>query len=129
MSDVKNNVVVMSSRDFNCPEDVAQYLMQLKTHPELTLSDNQPESYFLAKEGLYGIDRAGESRLIMAGYIIPVGLAADKNQSAGLSVVFYCQTTSGLVSQEIVPVAEAMALVRALNKMTKAGMPESVRIA
>ncbi|MGK2204742.1 hypothetical protein ACR96F_26350, partial [Klebsiella pneumoniae] len=26
-------------------------------------------------------------------------------------------------------VAEAMALVRALNKMTKAGMPESVRIA
>ncbi|MEA1567003.1 hypothetical protein RPL09_22610, partial [Salmonella enterica] len=25
-------------------------------------------------------------------------------------------------------VAEAMALVRALNKMTKAGMPESVRI-
>ncbi len=25
--------------------------------------------------------------------------------------------------------AEAMALVRALNKMTKAGMPESVRIA
>lgn len=108
MSDVKNNVVVMSSRDFNCPEDVAQYLMQLKTHPELTLSDNQPESYFLAKEGLYGIDRAGESRLIMAGYIIPVGLAADKNQSAGLSVVFYCQTTSGLVSQEIVPVAEVL---------------------
>ncbi|MDT1394168.1 DUF927 domain-containing protein, partial [Escherichia coli] len=95
-------------RDFNCPEDVAQYLMQLKTHPELTLSDNQPESYFLAKEGLYGIDRAGESRLIMAGYIIPVGLAADKNQSAGLSVVFYCQTTSGLVSQEIVPVAEVL---------------------
>ncbi|WP_258316635.1 hypothetical protein, partial [Klebsiella pneumoniae] len=26
-------------------------------------------------------------------------------------------------------VSEAMALVRALNKMTKAGMPESVRIA
>ncbi|WP_246841958.1 hypothetical protein, partial [Klebsiella pneumoniae] len=26
-------------------------------------------------------------------------------------------------------VAEAMALVRALNKMTKAGMPESMRIA
>lgn len=26
-------------------------------------------------------------------------------------------------------VAEAMAMVRALNKMTKAGMPESVRIA
>ncbi|MEB7646946.1 hypothetical protein NGC22_20180, partial [Enterobacter hormaechei] len=26
-------------------------------------------------------------------------------------------------------VAEAMALVRALNKMTKAGIPESVRIA
>ncbi|HBT3725083.1 TPA: IS5/IS1182 family transposase, partial [Klebsiella pneumoniae] len=26
-------------------------------------------------------------------------------------------------------VAEAMGLVRALNKMTKAGMPESVRIA
>ncbi|HFD3391040.1 TPA: IS5/IS1182 family transposase, partial [Klebsiella pneumoniae] len=26
-------------------------------------------------------------------------------------------------------VAEAMTLVRALNKMTKAGMPESVRIA
>ncbi|HIA9279832.1 TPA: hypothetical protein ACWSTE_005483, partial [Klebsiella pneumoniae] len=26
-------------------------------------------------------------------------------------------------------VEEAMALVRALNKMTKAGMPESVRIA
>ncbi|MFM9346504.1 IS5/IS1182 family transposase, partial [Klebsiella pneumoniae] len=26
-------------------------------------------------------------------------------------------------------VAEAMALVRALNRMTKAGMPESVRIA
>ncbi|WP_259678641.1 hypothetical protein, partial [Klebsiella pneumoniae] len=26
-------------------------------------------------------------------------------------------------------IAEAMALVRALNKMTKAGMPESVRIA
>ncbi|MCE0199073.1 MULTISPECIES: hypothetical protein, partial [Klebsiella] len=26
-------------------------------------------------------------------------------------------------------VAEAMALVRALNKMTKAGMPEGVRIA
>ncbi|WP_252342618.1 hypothetical protein, partial [Escherichia coli] len=25
-------------------------------------------------------------------------------------------------------VAEAMALVRALNKMTKAGMPESVRV-
>ncbi|MGL4723949.1 MAG: hypothetical protein ACRCWW_16030, partial [Scandinavium sp.] len=25
--------------------------------------------------------------------------------------------------------AEAMAMVRALNKMTKAGMPESVRIA
>ena len=26
-------------------------------------------------------------------------------------------------------VAEAMAMVRAVNKMTKAGMPESVRIA
>ncbi|MFM3317229.1 hypothetical protein, partial [Klebsiella variicola] len=26
-------------------------------------------------------------------------------------------------------VAEAMAMVRALNRMTKAGMPESVRIA
>lgn len=28
-----------------------------------------------------------------------------------------------------VQVAEALAMVRALNKMTKAGMPESVRIA
>lgn len=108
MSDVKNNVAVVSSCDFNCPEDSGKYFMQLNDDPELTLSDNQPDNYYLAKEGLYFIDRAGEPRLIMAGYIIPVGLAADKSQGAGLSVVFYCQTTDGKVSQEIVPVVEVL---------------------
>ncbi|MBM5764933.1 hypothetical protein D3M52_27720 [Klebsiella pneumoniae] len=34
-----------------------------------------------------------------------------------------------LINRGSIMVAEAMALVRALNKMTKAGMPESVRIA
>ncbi|MCM7567771.1 DUF927 domain-containing protein [Enterobacter asburiae] len=108
MSDMKNNVVVVASCDFNCPEDAGKYFMQLKNDPELILSDNQPDGYYLVKEGLYGIDRAGEARLIMAGYIVPVGLAADKSQSSGLSVVFYCQTTDGKVSQEIVPVVEVL---------------------
>lgn len=108
VSGVINNVEEVSSHNLNCPEDAAQYFMQLNAYPELTLSDNQPENYYLAKEGLFGIDRAGEPRLIMAGYIIPVGLAADKSQCSGLSVVFYCQTTNGTVSQEIVPVAEVL---------------------
>lgn len=108
MSDVKNNVAVVSSCDSNCPEDAGEYFMQLNVDPELTLSDNQPDNYYLAKEGLYGIDRTGEPRLIMAGYIIPVGLAADKSQNSGLSVVFYCQTTNGMISQEIVSVAEVL---------------------
>jgi hypothetical protein len=88
VSGVINNVEEVSSHNLNCPEDAAQYFMQLNAYPELTLSDNQPENYYLAKEGLFGIDRAGEPRLIMAGYIIPVGLAADKSQCSGLSVVF-----------------------------------------
>jgi len=37
MSDVKNNVAVVSSCDFNCPEDAGEYFMQLDVDPELTL--------------------------------------------------------------------------------------------
>ncbi len=108
MSDMKSIMAVEPSFDLNCPEDAGKYFIQLNGNPELTLSDNQPDNYYLSEEGLYGIDRAGESRLVMAGYIIPVGLAADKSQGAGLSVVFYCQTTDGKVSQEIVPVVEVL---------------------
>ncbi|MGS3276193.1 hypothetical protein ACB284_28520 [Serratia marcescens] len=79
MSDVKNNVAVVSSCDSNCPEDAGGYFMQLNVDPELTLSDNQPDNYYLAKEGLYGIDRAGEPRLIMAGYPPVSGLLSPLN--------------------------------------------------
>lgn len=97
-----------TSVDFRCPEDAIPYFSKLKLDPELALSDNQPDGYYLATDGLYGVDRAGEPRLIMSGYIIPVGLAAEKGEGSGLSVVFYCQSTNGMVSQEIVPVAEVL---------------------
>ncbi len=49
-----------------------------------------------------------------------------------LRFFFFAYTVSGSSGHSIsgaVDVAEAMAMVRALNRMTKAGMPESVRIA
>ncbi|MFI4086865.1 hypothetical protein VAI72_26350, partial [Klebsiella pneumoniae] len=68
----------------------------------------------------------GDSELLLChGMVCVVGRIRDLILQLSKSSIYSTKPLRDYDGQ----VAEAMALVRALNKMTKAGMPESVRIA